>query len=186
MLPATLPSVTLCVANPSSRLLHPPTCVYLASDDGFAPQPLDFRPLGLRLRASTGHDREFQCWTCNGESQRWVLPATGTSQLIVELNTSDGRESSRAAPVIMAYSGGSVSAGWSPRAADWTKVYDGERIEHRLEGRKRRLLSGRRCAFPRRGIATARLHARTEAFKKASVNSFPGRKGHTLALVLDF
>ena len=90
------------------------------------------------MRAPSGHEYEYKCYECNADRSN-PLPATGISQLNVEINRTGGATYS---PTLLAYSGGAVGAEPPYEQLQWLRMYQQESAIHHLTARKLDKLSG--------------------------------------------
>ena len=136
-----LPVVTICPDEPlPSKLPKPPTCLYsLTQGHHTAPQPVSSRSVTTTIRSPTGHELEYACHECNAD-RRAPLPATGVSQLFVEVNRSGS--DSAFAPTLIAFTGGAVDATLPFDQLDWLRLYQQESAIHQLTARRTERLFG--------------------------------------------
>ena len=138
----SLPVVTICPEEPvPAKLVPPPTCLYsLTQGVHAAPQQVSTRAVQRFIRALDGHSFGYSCHECNADRAA-PLPATGISQLYLEVNRS-GSAQSPFAPTLIAYTGGAVGVELPVDQLHWQRLYQQEAIIHQLSARKLERING--------------------------------------------
>ena len=135
-----LPVVTVCPDEPTPAVLpRPPTCLFtLTQGSNTRPQSVSSRAVQTSMRAPSGHEYEYECYECNADRSN-PLPATGISQLYLEINRTGGAAYS---PTLLAYSDGAAGAEPPYEQLQWLRMYQQESAIHQLTARKLEKLSG--------------------------------------------
>ena len=150
-LPSKLPAVPTCLysltqVRSALSLLHRPTCRLPTTGHhrprqgtNIAPQPVSSQSVSMKIRSPTGHEHEYACYECNADRSA-PLPATGISQLFIEVNRSGS--GSPYSPTLIAYSGGAVDAEPPAEQQRWMRLYQQESVIHQLMARRAERLGG--------------------------------------------